>query len=229
MDYYEGKGGYEIVEREDGYFDVSSGPALYFKKYEDWPKYEQEAIKHAKGITLDVGVGAGRVCLYLQEKKIKCLGIDISPLAIKTCQMRGVNETKLMPFENVTRLTYRFGTIVMFGNNFGLFRNKNNARKLLKELYFLTTEDAVILAESNDPYQTTVKEHLDYHAYNLSKGRMAGELIIRVRYKKYITPWFAYLIVSRAEMRQIVEGTGWHVSHFIKEEESAYVAIIEKH
>jgi len=38
---------------------------------------------------------------------------------------------------------------------------------------------------------------MDYHKLNLRKGKMPGEMKLRVRYKKYKTPWFGYLIVSK--------------------------------
>ncbi|OLD35277.1 MAG: hypothetical protein AUI50_02790 [Crenarchaeota archaeon 13_1_40CM_2_52_14] len=57
---------------------------------------------------------------------------------------------------------------------------------------------------------------------------MAGELRIRVRYKKYATPWFDYLIVSKKEMKQMLVGTGWKVKRFVSSKGPVYVGIIEK-
>ncbi len=57
---------------------------------------------------------------------------------------------------------------------------------------------------------------------------MAGQVRIRVRYLKYATPWFDYLFVSRAEMRAILDGTGWKVRHILSSRSPAYVAVIEK-
>ena len=57
---------------------------------------------------------------------------------------------------------------------------------------------------------------------------MPGELKLRVRYKKYKTPWFGYLIVSKNEMKRILEGTGWRIKRFINSENTVYIGIIEK-
>src|SRR5947209_19710530 len=57
---------------------------------------------------------------------------------------------------------------------------------------------------------------------------MPGELTIRVRYKKYTTPWFDYLIVSKKEMKRILEGTGWRVKRFVNSQGSVYIGVIEK-
>jgi 2-polyprenyl-3-methyl-5-hydroxy-6-metoxy-1,4-benzoquinol methylase len=109
------------VERDDGYFGVSSGAKLYFSEYKDWPPREKEAMKHVKGRVLDIGCGAGRHALYLQKKGFNVLGIDNSPLAIKVCKLRGLRKTKVMSIAQVNFRPGSFDTVLMFGSNFGLF------------------------------------------------------------------------------------------------------------
>ena len=75
-DHFKGKGGYEIIERDDGFFSTSTGPRLYFLEYEEWPASEQEAMKYVRGKVLDVGCGAGRHSLYLQGQGFDVVGID---------------------------------------------------------------------------------------------------------------------------------------------------------
>jgi len=60
------------------------------------------------------------------------------------------------------------------------------------------------------------------------RGKMPGDLTIRVRYKKYATPWFEYLIVSKKEMKRILEGTGWRIKRFVDSKGSVYIGIIGK-
>ena len=84
-----------------------------------------------------------------------------------------------------------------------------------------------LLAQTMDTYATKKGEHLDYQAYNRKRGRMSGQIKLRIRYKKLATPWFDYLIVSRSEMKAILKGTGWKVSKFIGKGAS-YIAVIEK-
>jgi SAM-dependent methyltransferase len=81
-DHWQGKEAIEIVEREDGFISVSGGPVVYFSAYTDWPAYEQEAMAYARGRVLDIGCGAGRHALYLQEQGLVVTGIDNSPVAV---------------------------------------------------------------------------------------------------------------------------------------------------
>ncbi len=228
--YFKGKNKFEIVERDDGYIDCSDTMVpTYFADFKDWPELHQKAIKKAKGEVLDVGAGAGRAALYLQKKGVDVIAIDNSPLSIQLCKKRGVKKTKILPLEKVdTFRVGRFGSVLMLGNNFGLFSSYKKAKKLLKKLHKVTTSDAVIIAESNDPYQTDDPNHTSYHKLNKERGKMPGQLKIRVRFKKIIGEWFDYLLVSKKEMEDILEGTGWRIREFIDSDRSLYVAVIEK-
>jgi SAM-dependent methyltransferase len=229
-DHSQGKEAIEIVEREDGFISVSGGPAVYFSAYADWPAYEQEAMAYARGRVLDIGCGAGRHDLYLQEQGLVVTGIDNSPLAIEVCRQRGLQDARLMPVTAVNSHLGRFDTILMMGNNFGLMANPRRARWLLQRFNALTTANGRIIANSLDPYQTTEPFHLEYQEFNRRRGRMPGQIRIRIRYRKYKGAWFDYLLVSQAEMARLLQGTPWTVAHFIEDAggRGVYIAILEK-
>ncbi len=228
MDHLLGNDATEVVERDDGLIETSSGPKSYFSEYDDWPKHEKKAMKFVRGRVLDVGCGAGRHSLYLQGKGHDVVGIDISPLAIKVCKRRGLRTARVLPITRISKKLGIFDTILMMGNNFGLFGNPKRARWLLRRFRNLTSEEGRIVAETIDPYDTDRSEHLDYHKLNKKRGRMAGQTKLRIRYRKFTTPWFEYLFVSREEMKEILRGSGWKASRFLDSEGPAYVAIIEK-
>ena len=226
--YYNGQRVFEIDERDDGYIEASTSPKMYFSDYEDWPQHEKKAIEYVKGRVLDIGCGAGRHSLYLQKKGLDVLGIDNSPLAIKVCKLRGLKKAKIMSIEDVDFKPKSFDTIIMMGNNFGLFGSFQKARKLLKRFHKITSDDGLIVAETRDPYKTDNPAHLEYHELNRKRGRMGGQVRIRVRFEKYATPWFDYLFVSKEEMDEILKGTGWKVKQYIDSGNALYIAIIEK-
>jgi ubiquinone/menaquinone biosynthesis C-methylase UbiE len=178
---------------------------------------------------LDIGCGAGRVGLNLQSKGHEVVGIDNSPGALEVCRQRGFTATQLMSISQIGPRLGIFDTIVMFGNNFGLLENNRRAKWLLKRLYRMTSPEGRILAMSNDIYQTTDPIHLAYQEFNRQRGRMAGQIRIRIRHRKIKSPWFDYLLVSPPEMGNILEGTGWVIQQLIKAEETPiYAAILTK-
>ena len=228
FDHFKHGTGCEVVERDDGYIDISSGPAAYFTEFKDWGPHLRKAIGYARGRVLDVGCGAGRHSLYLQKKGHDVLGIDTSPLAVRVSKLRGVKRTRVMPVTKVTSRLGTFDTIVMFGNNFGLFESRKRANWLLGRYRTITSDGARLIVESADPYRTTNRCHLDYHKFNRRRGRMPGQTRLRVRYQTYATPWFDYLLVSPDEMKKLVEGTGWRVAKVFRSRGPAFSAVIEK-
>lgn len=226
--FYRNEESFEIFERDDGFIELGD-PSLYFTHYNDWPPHQQKALRYARGRILDVGCGAGRHTLYLQEEADDVVGIDISPLAVRVCRLRGVRNAQVMSITQVSSKKLGiFDTVIMLGNNFGLFGSWKRAKWLLKRLHNMTSEEGRIIGETLDPHQTTEPAHLTYQKHNLKKGRMAGQARIRIRYKKHLTPWMDYLFVSKDEMQRIVQDTGWGIKQFIDSKGSGYVAVIEK-
>ena len=183
----------------------------------------------AKGRVLDIGCGAGRHSIYLQRRGLDVLGVDNSPLAIKVSKLRGLKNAEIMSIEDVGFKPNSFDTIVMMGNNFGLFGSFRSAQKLLAKFHKMTSKTARIIADTIDPYETDNPDHLEYHKRNKEIGRMGGQVRVRVRFQKYVGRWFDYLMVSKEEMKQLLKGTGWRIGKFIDSDSSQYVAIIEKH
>jgi SAM-dependent methyltransferase len=229
-DYFRGRPlGVEIVERDDGFVNSGAGGA-YLSQYKDWPAREKSAIRFAKGRVLDIGCGAGRHSLFLQEKGLEVTGVDISPLAIQVSRARGIKDARVMSIDQVGLSLGKFDTILMLGNNFGLFSNMSKARLLLRRFLKMTNPKARIIAESLEIYKRPVDPaHSRYHLMNIKRGRMPGQVKIRIRYRSFATPWFDYLLASKEEMKQILTGTGWRVKRFFSSKKGpAYIAIIER-
>jgi SAM-dependent methyltransferase len=227
-DYLRGIRSQEIIERDDGLFSISPGPALYFAHFDEWPSIEQKAIAYARGRVLDVGCGAGRHSLYLQERGLDVLGVDNSPLCLEVCRQRGVRQVQGF---SVTQLSSRLGvfdTILMLANNFCLIGSPRRARWLLRRMAVMTTTQGRILAGLRNPYGTDQPEHLEYHALNRSRGRLSGEARIRVRYKKSVTPWIEFLMLSPDELSGLLIGTPWRLDVLFEDPGGNYVAVLEK-
>ena len=212
----------EIIERDDGFLDTAK--FLYFAPVTQWPAVERRALRWVRGRVLDAGLGAGRVALELQRRGRSVVGIDISPGAVEVACERGVRDVRLLAFEEVDDSIGQFDTIVMLGNNFGLFGSPSKARRLLRRLRPLADR---IVAASIDPHATEDPAHLAYQERNRRRGRMAGQLRLRVRYRDLIGPWFDYLFVSPDEMTAILEGTQWRITRLLQSGSAYYVAILE--
>jgi SAM-dependent methyltransferase len=219
----------EIIERDDRYIDTGSEAGMYFSGYKQWSPPERRAIKLARGRVLDIGCGAGRHSLYLQQKGLDVTGIDVSPCAVKVSKLRGLAKALVRSITDVDKFRPgAFDTIIMLGNNFGLFGSAKGAKQILKKLYRITAPEARIIAGTRNPYKTGDRNHLQYHRLNRKRGRMAGQVRMRVRFERAVGPWFDYLLVSPEEMEDVLSHTDWQVERFIGPEEANYFAVIRK-
>ena len=156
--------------------------------------------------------------------------MDASPLAIKVCKLRGLKKAKVLPIEQIHRFKPNsFDSVLMMGNNFGLFGSFQKARSLLRKLEVITSSEARIIAETTDPYQTDDLLHLQYQRRNRKRGRMGGQLRFRIRYRNLKGKWMDYLIVSKSELQKILANTGWKVRRFIDSGGPQYIMVLEKH
>jgi SAM-dependent methyltransferase len=176
---------------------------------------------------LDRAGGPGRLCLELQRRGHEVVGVDISPKAVETARLRGVADARVCAAVEVSaRRLGRYDTIALFGNNFGLTADRRRARWLLRRFASMTGPDGRIVATSRDPYDTEVPEHLAYQERNRSRGRMTGQLRIRVRHRARTSPWFDYLMVSPEELEDLLTETPWEIARLLTDEESPFYAMV---
>jgi SAM-dependent methyltransferase len=201
----------EYVERDDGLLLKSRLTKTYFSEIEDWNPVEREIIDHARSRVLDLACGPGRVSLYLQRKGIDVMGVDASPGAVEVAKKRGVRAVATVPLEEVDAVSGPFETATLFGNDFGLLRDTEHAKMILSKIAAVTSDSAHLLAIACDPYQTQAPQHLRYHQWNRERGRLPGQLRIRVIAKDVVGEWFDYLFLSPEEMEHILADTQWRM------------------
>jgi SAM-dependent methyltransferase len=227
-DQVHGREASEICERDDGH--VGAIPmTTYLRSYDEWSGSTKESLAFVRGRVLDVGVGGGQHAIHLQEKGHDVCGIDHSPLAVEVSRLRGLEDARGCPVTKVGSFLGPFDTILMMSNNFGLVGNPKRAPWLLKRFAAITTPEARIVAQSNDVYGTEKPWHLAYQQRNRDRGRLSGQIRLRIRYEIYTSPWFDYLMVSPDEMQKLLEKTPWKVKEVIDSARTTtYTAILEK-
>src|SRR2546421_12864751 len=67
----------ELIERDDGFLEGADA-ARYFAGPDAWDALDRLACTEARGRVLDVGAGAGRSALYLQETGRDVVALDVS-------------------------------------------------------------------------------------------------------------------------------------------------------
>jgi SAM-dependent methyltransferase len=185
------------------------GPAWFFADHEDWAEPERAVFEYVEGRVLDIGAGAGRHSLVAQRRQLEAVAIDISPGAIEVCRRRGVEDARLLPLAEIEGSLGAFDTVLLLCGNFGLAGSAAETVSFLERLHSVTNPGGRIVLDTVDPHFENDEADLAYLARNLARGRMPGQVTIRIRYGELATPWYDLLCVSAAELDALIEGTGW--------------------
>ncbi len=217
------------IERDDGYQDAED-ISWYLTTYSSFPAFEKRALKFARGRVLDIGCGAGRHALYLQRRGLRVTGIDVSPRLVELAQQRGVKDARVA--DACRPLPFRegeFDTVVLFGNNLGICGTLPKFRRMLRELYRITSPRGRILATTRMPGMTDPVNR-SYLARNLARGRPLGQVRLRLILNGKRGAWFDLLLFSPTDLMQIASKEGWELAQLFPEInfEEGYAVVMEK-
>src|ERR1700726_4016458 len=123
----------EIVERDDGFIRAASA-ARYFAHPDEWAPFERRTLDLAAGRVIDIGCGAGRFALALQERGTAVTAIDISPGAVEVSRRRGVRDVVLASAHDGVAGHAAYDTFLLMGENLGLMAGRVSAPAFLAGL-----------------------------------------------------------------------------------------------
>lgn len=199
-----GDAGTHVIEREDGLVDASPAD-IYFDAPRRWHEQEQAVLTHAEGRILDVGAGAGRFALELEDRGCQVVALDTSDGAVEVCRRRGLETFHGTIFEYDGP---RFDGFVLLGNNLGLLESPGHAPRFFERLTELARPGGRLMGTGVPP-ATADPVHLEYQTANVAAGKPPGQLLLRVRYRNLQGPWFAYWLQDPADIVGLAEPFGW--------------------
>lgn len=179
--------------------------AYLFRSFKEMPTLEQKALQLSKGKILDVGCGAGSHALYLQEKNLNVIAIDISPNAIEACTLRGIKNAFA---KNVLDLNSdeKFDTILLLMNGTGIFGTLKETTKYLQKLKSLLSDNGQILIDSSDLIYMYDQD--EDGAYEIPANGYYGELTFTVHYKGETEKSFPWLYLDYNTLQNACHANG---------------------
>jgi len=219
---------YTIRRNDGGIIDVFN-TGIYFTNYSDWEDYEKEIIsKYVRGKVLDVGAGAGRHSIFLQDRGYDVHAIDISPSAIQLMKIRGIKNTYLMDLRKLDFPENYFNSVLIMFADLGLAGSIKDTKELLKSLYKITTPEGRIITTLRDPYNVSESKYFVHHAHPRKGAKLVDKIRARIEYNGDKGDWFYLLMASPQELRRLITRTGWDISNIIKGRDGFYGAVLKK-
>ncbi|MFC7775369.1 class I SAM-dependent methyltransferase [Flavobacterium sp. GCM10027622] len=197
--------------------------AYLFRDFSEMPKLEQKALQLAKGKVLDVGCGAGSHAMYLQDKRqLDVRAIDISPNAVETCKLRGVQNATVC---NILDLEEeRFDTILLLMNGTGIFGTLKETTKYLQKLKSLLNPQGQILIDSSDIIYMFDED--EDGAYLIPADGYYGELVFTISYKEETEDIFPWLYLDYNTLQNAAHANGLNCKLIMEGEHFDYLAKI---
>lgn len=205
--------GQAYLERSDGLI-VPESIGIYFAGHATWNPALASLVETVQGPVLDVGCGAGKHSLHLQEDGVDVTGLDISPGAITVSRERGLHQA--ICGDLWVDLPQHYSTVLMLGGGLSLLGDVENRVSMLERLADLTLPGGRIIAQAVDLDLMTAHDPLllKLADANLAAGRPRGLTIHRIRYLDQATAWFQWWLPTETELRSALRHSAWTLAGY---------------
>ena len=201
-------------------FDEDEIPvATLFRRLEEMPAVEREALQAASSAILDVGAGAGCHALALQAMEKRVTAIDISPLAVTTMRERGVKDVREQDFFT---LDGQYDTILMLMNGIGIVGMLSRLPAFFMQVDHLLAPGGQLLCDSSDI--SYVFEDEDGFIDLTGIDGYYGELTYTMQYRDIKGEPFPWLFIDPETMRDQAAQHGFHCDILVRGPHYDYLA-----
>jgi SAM-dependent methyltransferase len=186
-----------ILEVEGDEAVPAMHPEWFFRGFEQWDWWDRELLPLVeRGPVLDLGAGAGRAAVYLQDRGMPVTAVEASPGAAEVCRLRGVADVRIGDL-NDPPTDLPWAAVLLLCGNLGLGGSWRGTRRLLVRLAELVAPGAVLIGDSVTDDEPRVQ--------------------LRIRYRELVTPWWPQYNIPAAQMPALVEGTGWMIEKHLQD------------
>jgi SAM-dependent methyltransferase len=215
------------VHRRDDDHTTRAPAEWYFLPAEEWPEFERAGVGKARGDVLDVGCGAGRTTLWLQDRGHRVLAVDRSPGAVAVAADRGVERAVAGDMDLLPVTADEFDTVLFAGQQFGLGSERRDLAERLRRLWTVLPPGGRVVADLTDPERVVDTEHAEYQADNrLGEGLTRRRF--RLEYDGEVGPWVELLSVSPDLLAALGDETGWTVDLTREDGGAHYWVVLER-
>ena len=214
VDYQKGKLDASLLIYND-YGEPDEMPVeVYFRDEIDFSPADSYAVNLCRGKVLEIGAGAGAVCLALQDRGLEVVGLDISPGCVQIMKERGVAHFIHADFFKwVTN--DKFDTILLLMNGIGFSARLANLTMVLNKLKSLLSPGGQIFFDSSDVTYL--------YPLGLPTNKYYGEIDYQYGYNGTFGQWFSWLYVDFETLRSYAKACDLEVQLIMQENTGQYL------
>jgi len=195
LDFHRGVASGRIIVHTDLWHDEATPvEAFYRPDDEPLPDLELIALENCRGKTLDLGAGAGRHALELQQRNIDVTALDVSAGAVEVMRDRGVREARCGDLDAVAG--ERYDTILLLMHGIGLVGTLDGLEDFLVRVRRYLVDEGQLIFDSAD-LGIVIPEQFDEGLEDWRKGGLyPGEVEYRLTYKELEGDPYPWLFID---------------------------------
>lgn len=181
----------------------------YFATPETWPDREHTLLAGLSGRVLDLGCGAGRHALYLQDRPAvaEVVAVDVSPRSVIATWERGVERSVVSNMACLPFAAGAFDHVVCLGSQICTGTSLDDVAANLQEAARVTDTGGTLVADCFDPRDS---DDWDWFGYEDHPEPGVGRRSFDVAYDGDRTR-IELTLVSPERFRDLASTTGWSV------------------
>ncbi len=190
------------------------------------PELELRALTLCRGRVLDLGAGAGRHTLDLQERGLDVTAIDVCPDAVAVMRERGVRDARCGDLDSVKG--ERFDTILLLMHGIGLVGTLAGLATFLERIKETIADEGQIVCDSADLTMIVPSLFDSDDSPDHKPAPYPGEVEFRLTYGKLEGQPYPWLFVDPRTLERFAKSSGFEFAIGARGREGAFVAILSR-
>lgn len=196
--------------------------AEFFRQPDDFDDAAATALELCRGRVLDVGAGAGRYTLALEERGLSVRALDVCPEAVEIMRLRGVGEPRLGNVFDETSGGYE--TLLLLMTGIGVAGTVAGFERFLDLADELLDDGGQIILDSADLRRADDLNELGRLVTRVREGRYRGETRQQIEYQGRRGAPLEWLYLDPDTLRFHCRRYGWTSQVVFEEGDGSYVA-----
>lgn len=226
-DYQRGDTGAKFVVHSDLWdSEVTPVEEYYRPRGQKLPELERRALSLCWGRVLDLGAGAGRHALELQERGLEVTALDVSPDAVEVMRRRGVLDVRCGDLEAVAG--ERFDTLLLMMHGIGLVGSLDGLAAFLEASRNVLDAGGQIVCDSADLSLVVPSGDEASLQPARSAPRYRGEVEFRLSYRGLQGRPYPWLFVDPRTLERFAAASGFDFELGARGARGAYLARLRR-
>ena len=203
LDYHRGDTSARFVVHSDLWdSEITAAEEYYRPLHLELSEIEQRALSLCRGRVLDLGAGAGRHALELQERGHEVTAVDVSTDAVEVMRRRGVRDARCGDLAAVSG--EQFDTLLLLMHGIGLVGTLEGLAAFLDATRSVLGKGGQVLCDSADLALT-----LPSARSAGEDGSYLGEVEFRLAYRDFEGRPYPWLFVDPRTLERFAAAAGY--------------------